>query len=105
MEVKLPILQGIEGPHHNVDLTILADMLKSLAGRDLLLVMGSEAADTPNLEAVWHAARTLMLPLMSRWSHEERGRIGGLPKAVTCCHHAHAPTANGCMSALTIEPS
>jgi hypothetical protein len=63
VEVKLPILQGAAAPRHSVDLPILADMLKSLAGRDLLLVIGSEAADSVVYDltgtmrlwnAVWH---------------------------------------------------
>jgi len=63
VEVKLPIIQGTAVPCHSVDLPILADMLKSLAGRDLLLVMGSEAASSVVYDltgairlwnAVWH---------------------------------------------------
>ena len=139
VEVKLPILPGAALDHPSFDLSILADMLKSLAGRDLLLVMGSEAANSvvydltgairlwnavwhgpgrvprgppelehplgsiklrvlsayfasvlwhtfcqgkhaariPGLKLAWGASRALMIPLMSRWSQEDRRRIGG----------------------------
>jgi hypothetical protein len=60
VDVKLPILQGAAAPCHSVDLPIIAGMLKSLAGRDLLLVMGSEAAnlviyDLTGLARFWNA--------------------------------------------------
>jgi len=62
-EVKLPRLLGELTLQPVLDVALLEDMLKSLAGRDLLLVMGSEAASDIVYDltgavrlrsAVWH---------------------------------------------------
>jgi hypothetical protein len=42
--IQLPRLLGDAAPQLSFDVALLADMLRSLAGRDLLLLMGSEAA-------------------------------------------------------------
>jgi TniQ len=63
VEVNLPSIQGDPGSPRSVCLAALAEMLKSLAGRDLLLVMGAEAANSVIYDltgsarlwnAVWH---------------------------------------------------
>jgi len=59
-EVKLPPLLGDAAPPPIFDVALLADMLKSLAGRDLLLMMGSEAAsdivyDLTGAVRLWNA--------------------------------------------------
>lgn len=63
------IVQGAAAPHHRFDLPIAADMLRSLAGRDLLLMMGSEAAKDVIYDltgrsrlwnAVWHSPDRLL---------------------------------------------
>jgi TniQ len=63
VDVKLPIIQVAGAPHPSLPVPALADMLKCLAGRDLLLVMGSEVANSVVYDlsgwsrlwnAVWH---------------------------------------------------